>query len=374
MDNKYNVIFNGKILPEFNSQVAQENAIRHLKVPESQIAAFFSGKSITLSRDMTLDEATKLCVRLGKMGLSAQALPMSASSKKDWGLESVRPEFKGKYDYDTYEPLSPIPKTFAIELQGRLARISYLNAQLFLFLALLPFGVIYGIIWMFQIEMLMLITILAAAAFYIFFGYRIVILRLHDLNMSGWLVLIFFLERVPNYGWIIVSLFSLFLICMPGTKGENAYGAPPEEGTKLGLLAFVILVPALICLGIYLEYQDRLVQKSVAESLKQIEVIEEGLQDFYTKSETFPKFINEVPNWQHALAGNEVIDQINLKEGGRIQIIFNDLVKSDAFIEIQPMIYEDYIMWRCADSDLPIEWIPVQCLLEIERVKTLSHP
>ena len=46
--------------------------------------------------------------------------------------------------------------------------------------------------------------------------------RLHDLNKSGWLIL---LCCVPIVGWI----FALYMLFADGTVGPNPYGADPKN-------------------------------------------------------------------------------------------------------------------------------------------------
>lgn len=51
--------------------------------------------------------------------------------------------------------------------------------------------------------------------------------RWHDLNKSGWWVLI---NLIPILGWI----YSLVMLgFMPGDKDSNQYGPPPQEGSIL---------------------------------------------------------------------------------------------------------------------------------------------
>ena len=71
---------------------------------------------------------------------------------------------------------------------------------------------------------------------------RFGILRLHDVNLSGWYL---FLGFVP----LISGLFSLYLLFAPGTDGENDYGHQPREGNKLGLFGLAFFVVALFWFG-----------------------------------------------------------------------------------------------------------------------------
>ncbi|MBO4898155.1 MAG: DUF805 domain-containing protein [Clostridia bacterium] len=47
--------------------------------------------------------------------------------------------------------------------------------------------------------------------------------RLHDIDKSGWWLLI---GLIPIVGWIILLVF----YCKEGTAGENQYGADPKAG------------------------------------------------------------------------------------------------------------------------------------------------
>jgi len=50
--------------------------------------------------------------------------------------------------------------------------------------------------------------------------------RLHDLNITGWLLLIqllFFITAID----LILIIFDLYLLFVPGTKGANKYGDDP---------------------------------------------------------------------------------------------------------------------------------------------------
>lgn len=75
------------------------------------------------------------------------------------------------------------------------------------FLLVLVFGVIALAIWVISISLS--------------------VRRWHDLNKSGWWLLI---NLIPVLGWI----YSLVMLgFMPGDSGSNSYGPPPEEGAIL---------------------------------------------------------------------------------------------------------------------------------------------
>lgn len=59
-------------------------------------------------------------------------------------------------------------------------------------------------------------------------GISLSVRRWHDLNKSGWWVLV---NVIPILGWIYSIVMLGF---MPGDQGSNQYGPPPKEGAILG--------------------------------------------------------------------------------------------------------------------------------------------
>lgn len=59
-------------------------------------------------------------------------------------------------------------------------------------------------------------------------GIAVAIRRWHDLDQSGWMYLLFaVLSAIPFIG-MIAGLVNLVWFFMPGTVGENKYGADPK--------------------------------------------------------------------------------------------------------------------------------------------------
>ncbi len=59
-------------------------------------------------------------------------------------------------------------------------------------------------------------------------GLSLSVRRWHDLNKSGWWILV---NAIPVLGWIYTLVMLGF---MPGDQGSNNYGPPPKEGSILG--------------------------------------------------------------------------------------------------------------------------------------------
>lgn len=61
--------------------------------------------------------------------------------------------------------------------------------------------------------------------------------RFHDLNQTGWLVLVFILLGfIPLVG-MLASLAQIIWFAMPGTVGPNKYGADPKGGHDVGVFS-----------------------------------------------------------------------------------------------------------------------------------------
>ncbi len=80
---------------------------------------------------------------------------------------------------------------------------------------------------------------LAAALPAILIAIVLGIRRLHDMNLSGWFIL---LALVP----IVNILFSLALLFWPGTPGANRYGPPPPPNSTAIKVIAVLLIGILV--------------------------------------------------------------------------------------------------------------------------------
>lgn len=61
--------------------------------------------------------------------------------------------------------------------------------------------------------------------------------RFHDLNQTGWLVLVFILLGIIPLVGMLASLAQIIWFAMPGTVGPNKYGADPKGGHDVGVFS-----------------------------------------------------------------------------------------------------------------------------------------
>lgn len=119
-----------------------------------------------------------------------------------------------------------LPEIFTIE--GRINRLRYLKYQIIL--ALIFAVIVFAITFTFGLltgnEESILVT-LPTKVLTIIGGIGNLMLsvrRLHDLNRSGWFILV---TAVP----FLNVIFILYLYLAPGTNGYNDYGADPLSNT-----------------------------------------------------------------------------------------------------------------------------------------------
>jgi uncharacterized membrane protein YhaH (DUF805 family) len=115
----------------------------------------------------------------------------------------------------THEDLLIWLRTLLFSPKGRLGPLSYIsyyNASLFFFLLISLFFIKISSFILFPLMIVMVYT-----------TYVLAIKRLHDLNMSGWFILLGF---VP----VISLFFGIYLLCFPGKRVKNKYGL--HDGNK----------------------------------------------------------------------------------------------------------------------------------------------
>jgi len=85
--------------------------------------------------------------------------------------------------------------------------------------------------WWFALFCFIIALILEVAGSYVSWAFSLATLlpslavgtrRLHDMNKSGWMQLIWI---IPVLGWI----YMIYLLAQPGNEADNQYGAPPAN-------------------------------------------------------------------------------------------------------------------------------------------------
>lgn len=165
------------------------------------------------------------------------------------------------------------PPFLSLSLEGRYGRATYVNTWGVAMLLMMAAGVIAAVLTP-VLGKLMFLPLGVALIVFVIWGVRVSVLRLHDLNRSGWWIL---LSLVPYLG-ILVNLALSF---WPGTAGENDYGPKPRRGSLV--IAILITVVGVVGIGIlaavaipaYQGYVNRAKQKAEQVQQRQAEELQE---------------------------------------------------------------------------------------------------
>jgi uncharacterized membrane protein YhaH (DUF805 family) len=120
--------------------------------------------------------------------------------------------------------LKQLQKLF-FTIDGRITRMQYSITLILPFLTIVLVLFSFGLINLFPLPEViksilnytLTLTALLSILLGIILSFTLGIKRLHDVNFSGWFILINFIPMVS------FALF-LFLVFMPGTEGKNEYG------------------------------------------------------------------------------------------------------------------------------------------------------
>lgn len=130
-------------------------------------------------------------------------------------------------------------------VEGRLGRMRYVAWSMVFMLAMAP----VMLISMLALKASVLLgTLLMASAGIVamIIAIQISVKRLHDIGWSGWLL---FISLIPVVG----SIFQLLIFIMPGSPGNNRYGAPApanSAGVKVLFWIWVALLSSGFVIGL----------------------------------------------------------------------------------------------------------------------------
>lgn len=276
MSDTVQLFLSGQVLPGFAPGEVAIALARLLKISETQAQAMLAGQETLIKRSLPLAQLAQYQQTLTRLGVgtrvqgqeapmqpaalavepaaavvkpdsaldSTDAAQVSAQAEARMVSESVPPakakQLEQRHWYTDSEP-AHTPAAFGWDYTGRLNRLRYMAYGL---LAMLP---IFALVLLVSLSVSLgavaaawVIGLVGGAAS-VWLLLRVLVLRLHDLGLSGhwlWLlVLLGMLMAVPLPGMkmavnILISLLSLLLCLWPGRARENEHGAPngPNHG------------------------------------------------------------------------------------------------------------------------------------------------
>jgi uncharacterized membrane protein YhaH (DUF805 family) len=256
-ENRFNIVFDGALLPGVDTTTAKLNLAALFKSDVSAIERLFSGRKVSLKNNLSQNEAQQYLEALHKTGIDAR-IETEPSLQLNLGEVQESPQPSARHPESIIDPASPyappraqVGEAFAeygtlkpFSFEGRIGRLRYLAWTMVLTLAMLPLvglGFWLATTWLLASDSIagLIVGGLVAAVVVLAFAFVSIqfnVQRLHDLGWSGWLWLI---NLVPFVG----SIFPFILIIAPGNTGANQYGPPPPRNTTaVKLLASLWLV------------------------------------------------------------------------------------------------------------------------------------
>lgn len=142
-----------------------------------------------------------------------------------------------------------------LSIRGRFGRLSFIAWSAFLQFIFLCSSIALGLSidivniaslsvnsnWQVSLHGLSSLFALAIMLVYLYFGIVITVRRLHDLDRSGWWMLLFFVPLINLFVWIYILLF-------PGTRGSNQYGPIRTSLVWEKIVAWLVIIFTVLSL------------------------------------------------------------------------------------------------------------------------------
>jgi uncharacterized membrane protein YhaH (DUF805 family)/Tfp pilus assembly major pilin PilA len=173
--------------------------------------------------------------------------------------------------------------------------------------------------------------------------------RSHDMNVTGWLSLIWLLPFGVFVFWLV-----------PGTRGENEYGKqPPPNG--VGVIVLACLVP-FIAVGILAAiaipaYQDYTIRAQVSEGLNMAAGPKAAVVEAFGRTRAAPANRLEAGlSANRTDSAGQYVGSIDVVDG-TIVVTYGanaNAAIAGSVLAIQPYVMsDDRVAWRCGQGPVP---------------------
>jgi len=208
-------------------------------------------------------------------------------------------------------------------VSSRIGRVRYLAYSSVLGLVALPILLVASFLTLRHENLMGAAVQLVSDVFIIPIQFTFVIRRLHDMDRSGWLSLIYgavipfsllspfgLLRGAILSAYLLVLLVNLgfvgMLLFVPGTQGKNNYGPmPPPNSTAVvvgawSLLAVPFLAGILAAIAIP-AYQDFIARSQTSEGIRLAGGAEVGVREYFDINKSWPSDLSTV----YSIAGQD---------------------------------------------------------------------
>jgi len=233
--------------------------------------------------------------------------------------------------------------------RGRIGRVRYIGYSMGLtILTWIVIGIIAAIVSQIDQSALVLVIVVGYVAVLVI-QFLLTIQRAHDMNVTGWLSLIWLLPLGVFVFWFV-----------PGTRGENDYGRRPPPNTAL-VVILTCLVP-IVFIGVLAAiaipaYQDYTLRAQVSEGLNLAAGIKADVTEAYGRTGAAPADrlavgLSADPTDTSGL----YVDSIDVAKGTIVITYGGNANESLAggVLAIRPYVMSDKtVVWRCGQGPVP---------------------
>lgn len=251
---QYKITFDGQLLPGIDKPTAVRNLAALFEASEEATERLFDGRKLALKRHLLLEDTLKFVPMLEKAGIQTQLeddTPFDAAGAETlaggatYDDVEYSPWTAPKSGEQVYDPIVT-GKRKILSLEGRLGRINY--AAWSLLILIVGGFVVKAVAPMVEYLVGPSVSLLIMSVCYLAASVVIGVRRLHDIDWSGWLIL---LSAIPYVG----PVFALVMLFKPGTPGNNRFGPQPRPPTLLAKLFVGIgCVLVIIAIGVVAWY------------------------------------------------------------------------------------------------------------------------
>lgn len=201
------------------------------------------------------------------------------------------------------------PPMLSLSFEGRMGRISYLNAGGLAWLGIALIGIVAAVLLPIFRSMLVLIPLGVAGIVFFIWSLRVTALRLHDFNFSGWWALLTF---IPYLGFVA----TLVLLFVPGSSDDNDYGDKPRQGNGLVAVAIVIvstialIAISRLAMSSYDQYSERAAERAAQQgAAADAQAMQEAAQYLGSPAavEAYSAYVREPNNKAFAVGGGGAV-------------------------------------------------------------------
>ncbi len=293
----YKIVFKGVALSGYDIDTVKNNFALLCRIPVQQAESLFNGQEITLKKGLSYEQAQQYLASFNKRGIHVTVLAETASPHfeavdqqqavhtpktppvfSDKSTQQIRTHQNtgsGKdhhHYYDSPKGLSSVEQTFSENdgvvppplfsksFEGRYGRLNFANAYIVIIsMQITAFIILFLLEYTETIKKTPSILVIFLAIGWIVFSARIYGLRLRDMNISEWFyapifVIPFVMQlvfRMGLYSWLFHLSVLVLMLSIPGTRGQNKYGAVSRPGSPAGLIILVVLGGAGLLLSLF---------------------------------------------------------------------------------------------------------------------------